>query len=357
MLEDLRRQIDQIDEEILALLTKRAQIALKVGETKKKEGLPLFIPGREENVFRRLIEMNKGPFPNRSVELVFREIVSACLAIQHPVKVAFLGPEATFTHQAGAEFFGLGVEYIPMRYVDGIFEAVERGQVDFGVVPFENSTEGVVSHTLDMFLSSEVKICGEVYLQVTHNLLSLSGSLNEVEVIYSHPHATAQCRKWITSALPRVRIVDMPSTAEAALRAKEDPKGAAIASEMAAGLYGLKIAARKIEDLSENYTRFLVLGMQSDEPTGNDKTSLLVSISDEVGALHRILEGFAQYGINLTKIESRPSRLRPWDYVFFIDLEGHCKDENVAKALTHVGKLSLATKVLGSYPVKRPITP
>jgi len=353
VLEDLRRQIDEIDGEILALLNKRAKIALKVGETKRKEGLPLFIPGREENVFKRLGEMNPGPFPNRSVELVFREIVSACLAIQHPVKVAFLGPEATFTHQAGVEYFGLGVEYIPMRYVDGIFEAVERGQVDFGVVPFENSTEGVVSHTLDMFLSSEVQICGEVYLKVTHNLLSMSGSLKEVEVIYSHPHATAQCRKWITSALPRVRIVDMPSTAEAALRAKEDPKGAAIASEMAAGLYGLKIAARQIEDLSENYTRFLVLGMQGEEPTGEDKTSLLVSISDEVGALHKILQGFAENRINLTKIESRPSRLRPWDYVFFIDLEGHSKDERVSKALERVKEVSLAMKVLGSYPVKR----
>jgi chorismate mutase/prephenate dehydratase len=357
VLKDLRRQIDEIDQEILALLTRRAEIALKVGETKRKEGLPLFIPGREENVFKRLIEMNHGPFPSRSVELVFREIVSACLAIQHPVRVAFLGPEATFTHQAGAEYFGLGVEYIPIKYVDGIFEAVERGQVDFGVVPFENSTEGVVSHTLDMFLSSQVKICGEVYLQVTHNLLSLSGSLKDVEVIYSHPHATAQCRKWITSTLPRVRIVDMPSTAEAALRAKEDSKGAAIASEMAAGLYGLKITARKIEDLSENYTRFLVLGMEGDRPTGHDKTSLLVSISDEVGALHKILQGFAEHGINLTKIESRPSRLRPWDYVFFIDLEGHCDDEKVSNALSYVEKHSLAIKVLGSYPVKRPKDP
>ena len=346
----LREEIDRLDAELLRLLNVRAQKALEIGEIKKREGLPLYIPHREREVLEGLVRANPGPFPSGALEVIFREVISACLSLQRPVRVAYLGPEATHTHQAALEYFGASVEFLPVRFVEGIFQAVERGQAHYGVVPFENSTEGVVSSTVDMFFSSPAKIVGETYLRVSHHLLCLSGDRRDVKRVYSHPHATAQCKKWLSLHLPGVPVVDVPSTAEAAARAAQDPDAGAIASETAAILYGLKVAQAGIEDVRENYTRFLVLGREEMEPTGRDKTSLLFSVPHEVGALCRILHVFAQRGINLTKIESRPSKEKAWDYLFYVDFEGHAGEDKVKQALEDLKGMALTLKVLGSYP-------
>ncbi len=350
-LEALRREIDSIDQRILELLNKRAEVALKIGEIKGRMGAPVYVPEREREVIGRIVSSNPGPFPNEAVKYIFREIISACVSLQRKTTVAYLGPEATFTHQAGVEYFGLSAKFVPVKFVEGIFEVVERGHVDYGVVPFENSTEGVVSRTLDAFMEfPKVRIVGEVYLRVSHHLLTLSGDVHGVERIYSHPHAIAQCRKWLASVMPEAKVVYVSSTAEAAKMASEDPSSAAIASEMAATLYGLKVAVRNIEDQRDNYTRFLVVGGELPPPTGDDKTSLIFSISDEVGALRNILSCFSDRGINLTKIESRPSKKKPWDYIFYVDFRGHIEEDRVREALECLEKRCVFVKHLGSYP-------
>ncbi len=350
-LELLRKKIDLIDEKIVELLDERAQIALKIGEIKKRMGQPVYVPGRERVIFEKLSSMSKGVFPKSSIKYVFREIISACVAIQKDIKVAYLGPEASFTHQAGREFFGLSAEFVPVKFVEGIFEEVERGHVNYGVVPFENSTEGVVSRTLDAFMEfPTVGIVGEIYLRISHHLLTKSGDLKGIKQIYSHPHAVAQCKRWLASVLPEVPVVYVTSTAEAAKMAAERDDAGAIASEMAATFYGLKVAVRDIEDIKDNYTRFLIIGRESVSPTGSDKTSVMFSISDEVGALKNILACFSDRGINLTKIESRPSRKKPWDYIFYVDFLGHLSDENVRDALECLKRRCVFVKILGSYP-------
>jgi len=350
-LSSLRARIDEIDAEIVRLLNERASVALKIGEVKRKRGEPVYVPGRERRIFERLASLSKGPFPKNAITYVFREIISACVAVQQELSVAYLGPEATFTHQAGVEYFGLSARFVPVKFVEGIFEVVERGHVDYGVVPFENSIEGVVNRTLDAFLEfEEVGVCGEIYLRVSHHLLTKSGDTKGVEKIYSHPHAIAQCRKWLASVMPEAKIVYVSSTAEAARLAADEDGAAAIASDMAATLYGLKVAVRNIEDQRDNYTRFLIVGKESMRPTGSDKTSLIFSISDEVGALKNILSCFSDRGINLTKIESRPSRKRPWDYVFYVDFSGHLEEERVSEAIECLKRMCVFVKVLGSYP-------
>ncbi|BAT71693.1 chorismate mutase/prephenate dehydratase [Thermosulfidibacter takaii ABI70S6] len=350
-IDQLRREIDSIDEQILELLNKRASLALEIGRIKQASGTPVFVPGREKTIFKRLIEKNMGPFPDEAIKYVYREIISACVAIQKKTTVAFLGPEATFTHQAGVEYFGLSAHFVPIKFVEGIFEVVERGHVDYGVVPFENSTEGVVNRTLDAFMEFEgVKIVGEIYLKVSHHLLTVSGDIQGIDKIYSHPHAIAQCRKWLAAVMPEAKVVYVSSTAEAAKLAAEDENAAAIASEMAATLYGLKVAVRNIEDQKDNYTRFLIIGREETKPTGNDKTSLIFSLSDEVGALKNILSCFADRGINLTKIESRPSKKRPWDYIFYVDFEGRTDDERIKDAIECLKNRCVFVKILGSYP-------
>ena len=347
----LRRRIDEIDREIVKLLNERARIALEIGRIKRERGEPVYVPHREREILERLLSMSKGPFPKEAITYVFREIISACVAIQHRTSVAYLGPEATFTHQAGVEYFGLSARFVPVKFVEGIFEVVARGHVNYGVVPFENSIEGVVSRTLDAFMEfRDVKICGEIYLRVSHHLLTKSGDIKGIEKIYSHPHAIAQCRKWLASVMPEAKIVYVSSTAEAAKLAADEENSAAIASEMAATLYGLKVAVRDIEDKWDNYTRFLVVGREQVEPTGRDKTSVIFSISDRVGALRDILSCFSDRGINLTKIESRPSRKKPWDYVFYVDFNGHIKDTNVAEAIDCLRSSCAFVDVLGSYP-------
>ena len=349
-LKSLREEIDGIDGELLRLLNLRAQKAREIGEIKRGEGLPLYIPHREREVLEGLVKANPGPFPSRALEVIFREVISACLALQRPIKVAYLGPEATHTHQAALEYFGSSVEFLPVRFVEGIFQAVEREQAHYGVVPFENSTEGVVSSTVDMFFSTKARIVGEMYLRISHHLLCLSGDRRDVKRIYSHPQATAQCKKWLALHMSGVPVVDVPSTAEAAARAAQDPQGGAIASETAAILYGLKVAQAGIEDVRENYTRFLVLGKEGTVPTGRDKTSVLFSVPHEAGALCRVLEIFARRNINLTKIESRPSKERAWDYLFYVDFEGHGEEDRVKQALKELRGMALTFRLLGSYP-------
>ena len=347
----LRAQIDAVDDEILRLLNDRARLVGQVATLKERLQVPFYVPSRERQIVDRLVVANPGPFPSEALRPVFQEIFSACLSLEIVVKVAYLGPAATFTHMAVRQQFGLSARAIPVGTIAGVFEEVDRGRADFGVVPVENSTEGVVNHTLDTFVDSDLKICAEIVMQVTQCLLVRPGlELDEVERVYSHPQALAQCRRWLAAHLPRATLLEAPSTAEAARLAREDARGAAVASELAARLYDLQVARRQIEDVSQNVTRFLVLGKRQAEPTGRDKTAVLLALRDEPGILSRVLSPFAERGINMTKIESRPSRRRPFEYVFFIDVDGHQKDEPVAAALRALETTCESVKVLGSYP-------
>ncbi|HBI24013.1 MAG TPA: prephenate dehydratase [Nitrospiraceae bacterium] len=350
-LEKLRKEIDRTDLEILRLLNERAKIAIDIGKIKKEEKLTAHVPQREREIYERLMKENKGPFPNEVLRVVFREIISASLALEQPLRVAYLGPKATFTHLACMKQFGFFANYIPVGSIREVFSEVERGRADYGVVPIENSTEGVVNHTLDMFIESNLKITSEVLQEVSHHLLSLSGVTEDIKCIYSHPHAIAQCSTWVHNNLSHVPIVEVSSTARAAEMCMDDPSGSAIASELAAQLYGLKIVKNHIEDYTNNYTRFLVIAKNNVQKSGRDKTSVMFSIKDRVGALYNVLKTFTENDINLTKIESRPSRKKAWDYVFFVDLVGHIEDEKVKKALGKLEPQCLFLKVLGSYPI------
>jgi len=356
-LDDLRKRIDAIDQQILDLLNQRAAVVQQVGQVKLREGLDFHAPHREEEILERLTQDNPGPFPGNAIRSVYREIISACRALEHPLLVAYLGPKATFTHLACLRGFGDGAEFLPVRSIRDVFQEVEKGMVGYGVVPIENSTEGVVSHTLDMFVDSDLKICGEIFLEVSHHLLSLSGEKAAVEKIYSHAHAIAQSRRWLEANLPRVPVLEVASTAAAAEIASRDPSAAAIASELAARLYSLKVVSARIEDAANNFTRFLIVGRKGTPSTGHDKTSVLFSIKDRVGALYRMLEPFAEGGINLTKIESRPSKTKVWEYLFYVDFEGHGEDPRVERALARLAEQCLFLKVLGTYPSEKKRAP
>jgi len=350
-LQMLRDEIDSTDDQILELLNKRAGFVLEVGRIKEKEGKKLFhVPEREEAIYKRLTEKNTGPFPESAIRPVYREIISASLAMEKPLKIACLGPEATFCHVASIEHFGQAANFIPTRDVPDIFDEVERGRADYGVVPIENSTEGVVNLTLDMFIDSSLQICAEVMLSISQCLLSIADKLEDIKVIYSHPQAIAQCYTWISRNLSHVEIKETLSTALAAKTAKEEKGTAAIASEFAAKTYKIPVFKAKIEDNPHNYTRFWVIGKKSPGASGKDKTSLMYSIRDGVGALHNLLLPFSENGINLTKIESRPFRKKAWEYIFFIDIEGHMDDPVVKKAINSLASHSQFMKVLGSYP-------
>jgi len=346
----LRRQIDAVDSELLELLTRRAELVIEVGKFKAREGLDYYVPHREEEIHTRLAAANAGPFPTAALRPVYREILSACLALEQPLRVAYLGPQATFTHQASLEHFGSSVQCVPARTIPEVFGEVEKGLADYGVVPIESSTEGGVTHTLDMFAASDLTICGEILLEVSHHLLSRSGALGAVAKVYSHPQAIAQTRRWLAEHLPQVPLIETTSTAAAAEMAAQDPTAAAIASEMAAALYDVPCLARRIEDHAGAFTRFLVIGRRPAPPTEHDKTSLMVSIQDQVGALFRMLKPFADHGINLTKIESRPSKRRLGEYLFFLDFEGHLAEPRVQRALEALRRDSVLVKSLGSYP-------
>lgn len=346
----LRRLIDQLDEQILSRLNERAKLVMRIGKLKEANLSDLHAPVREIEIYDRLSRLNKGPFPDEALRTVFREIISASLSLEGPLKVAYLGPKATFTHLACIRQFGSSAGYAPVNSIKEVFSEVERGRAEYGVVPIENSTEGVVNHTLDMFIDSPLKIVGEVMQEVSHHLMNKSGKIEEVRHLYSHPHAIAQCRIWLENHLPNIPMTEVYSTAKAAENCNDDPSAAAIASELAAQLYGLQIIKRRIEDNINNFTRFLVISRKGLERTGCDKTSIMFTIRDRVGALHDMLKPFAEYGLNLTKIESRPSKKKAWEYIFFVDLEGHRQDPKVKEALERLKEQCLFLKVLGSYP-------
>jgi chorismate mutase / prephenate dehydratase len=335
-------------------LNDRARLAQRVGISKTASGraVDFYRPEREADVLRKALGRNKGPLRNEEITRLFREIMSACLAQQEPLKVAFLGPEGTFTQAAVLKHFGSSVRALPLPAIDEVFGEVQSGVADFGVVPIENSTEGTVNHTLDMFLRSALKICGEVELRVHHHLMGRMTTLADVRRICAHAQALAQCRGWLDEHLPDVERTPVSSNAEGARRARDERGSAAIASHAAAEIYGLNLLADEIEDRSDNTTRFLVIGRKLFSASGADRTTLLVSASgtEDPGALFRLLEPLAEHRINMTRIESRPSHKRKWDYVFFIDVEGHVSDAPLAKALASLEKRASLFKVLGSYP-------
>ncbi len=349
-LDDWRSRINNLDQEILNLLNQRAQAALQIGELKRQQDLPYFAPEREAQVFERLISLNPGPLPAEAVKAIWREIVSASLAMESPLPVAYLGPPGTFTHQAASQRFGASARFVAVKSIAEVFDEVERGRAEFGVVPVENSTEGAVNVTLDRFLDSDVLITGEVALEITQHLLSRAGEIDEIKVVCSHPQGIAQCRQWLAAHLPDVPTQEMSSTSAAAERAKEDPTVAAIASEMAARIYDVPVLRRRIEDNPFNSTRFLVLGRRAMPPTGRDKTSIVFSMKNEPGVLFSILAPIAERQLNLTKIESRPTKRRPWEYVNFVDFEGHCDTDDVRAVLSEVKERCQFLKILGSYP-------
>ncbi len=353
-LEDLRARIDQLDREILEKLNERAGCALEVAEVKLGESggeAPIFYrPEREAQVLRRMAELNPGPLSGEKVAQVYRQIMSACLALEEPLKVAYLGPEGTFTQQATLKQFGDSVIGIPLVTVDDVFREVTSESCDYGVVPVENSTEGVINHTLDNFLSSSLQICGEVELRVHHHLMIASEAAGDIKRIYSHQQTLGQCRRWLDGHYPKVPRLTESSNAEAARRAAEEKDAAAIAGEIAAGIYGLEIISRQIEDESDNTTRFIVVGREKIGPSGNDKTSIVVSTHNQPGALYKLLEPFHRHGVSLTSIETRPSRTGMWSYVFFIDFEGHHEDELIRRVLDQIDRDALEVRLLGSYP-------
>lgn len=349
-LDKLRKKIDAIDLKILQLLNKRAAVVLDIKKTKKDRHLSIHSPVRERKIIARLTKLNTGPFPNEALQSIYREIISGSLFLQQPLKIAYLGPSATFTHLAAKRQFGSSAEYIPVTTIKHVFESVVSDRCIYGVVPVENSTEGVVNYTLDMFIDSDLNIAFEILLQIKHHLMSKTGRKTGIKKIYSHPQASAQCRGWLEDNYPGVPVVSGMSTAAAAKRVSRELSSAAIASELAADNYHLKFIKKGIEDYKKNYTRFLVIAKDYLPMTGNDKTSIMFSVKDRPGALFSILKHFARHRINLTKIESRPSKKKAWEYVFFVDMEGHIADINVTKAVEEVRKECLYLKVLGSYP-------
>lgn len=355
-LKALRNRIDTIDEKLLELISERARCAQTVAEVKQKslaEGeKPVFYrPEREAWVLKHIMELNRGPLDNEEVARLFREIMSACLALEEPLKVAYLGPEGTFTQAAALKHFGHSVTSVPMAAIDEIFREVAAGAVHFGVVPVENSTEGAINHTLDSFLEHDLVICGEVELRIHHHLLVGENTrTDKISRVYSHAQSLAQCRKWLDAHYPNIERVPVSSNADAARRVKSEWNSAAIAGDMACDLYGLTRLAEKIEDRPDNSTRFLIIGNQEVPPTADDKTSVIVSMSNRPGALHHLLEPFHANGVDLTRIETRPSRSGKWTYVFFIDFLGHQHDPLVKDALEKIRAESVGLKILGSYP-------
>lgn len=348
-LEELRARIDAIDAQVVRLLNERAESAMRIAEIKRTTDAPIYVPERERAVFEKLAGLNTGPLNEQALTGIYREIISAVRALEKPISVAFLGPRDTFSHMAALRVFGAMAEYHPLPSFDDIFTEVERKRIDYGVVPVESSMGGSVSDTLDRFISSELKIVNEVLIHITQNLLA-NHPLEDIRRVYSKDNALIQCRNWLRANLPQAELVPVSSTAEAARLAAEEPGAAAIASRLAAETYKLGMLVERIEDAAHNYTRFFVIGRQMVKPTGNDKTSVLISVKDKPGALFDLLKPFLDRNINLTRIESRPSRQKAWEYVFFIDLLGHAEAPEVRDALEQVREHALALKILGSFP-------
>ncbi len=356
-LAQVRERIDSIDRQIQSLIAERAGFALQVGKAKGKlaAAVDYYRPEREAQVLRMVVDRNEGPLSDELLVHVFREIMSACLAQQEPLKIGYLGPEGTFSQQAVLKHFGRSAHGLPLASIEEVFQEVESGAADFGVVPVENSGQGTIQVTLDLFLTSGLKICGEVELRVHQYLLSRSGRIEDIERIYAHPQSFAQTAGWLRANLPKVEKIPVSSNAEGARRARSADDAAAIGGESAGHVYGLKkVIMKPIQDDKDNTTRFLVIGRRIFPPSGHDRTSILVFIHDKPGALFDVLSPFARHGISMNRIESRPSHQAKWEYAFFIDLAGHVEDEGMKKALAELEAHSASVKVLGSYPVAVP---
>lgn len=350
-LDTLRASIDRIDEQLQRLISERASLAKEVGRVKQMSGdVAFYRPEREALVLQKVKARNQGVIPENEMARLFREIMSVCLALEQPLTIAFLGPAGTYTQTAALKHFGHSVCTNPVGAIDEVFREVEAGDAHYGVVPIENSTEGMVNHTLDMFVRSPLQICGEVELRIHHHLLSKATDLKSVKRIYSHQQSFAQCREWLNANMAGVEHIVVKSNAEAARLSSLDPSTAAIAGETAAEIYQLNSLHKNIEDEPDNTTRFLVVGKQKTAPCGRDKTSLLLSTQNKPGALYLLLEPFKRLGLNMTRIESRPSKRGMWDYVFFVDIEGHSEEAHVKAALAEVARESAMFKILGSYP-------
>ncbi len=350
-LEQLRTRIDKLDADLLDLLNQRARYAQEIAEVKKDTmpDVPLYRPEREAELLQRIIERNRGPLSDEEAARLFREVMSACLALEQELKIGFLGPQGTFTQEAAVKHFGRSVRLKSLGSIDEVFRETEAKTVSYGVVPIENSTEGSVNHTLDRLMSSPLVITGEVELRVHHCLLGTAADLSGIKTVYSHQQPFQQCRHWFAAHLPACEQVSVNSTADAARRARENPAAAAIAGLGVAELYGLQVIAKNIEDDPDNTTRFLIIGHHPMPPTGSDKTSILVSTRNRPGALLRLLQPLSAHGVSMTRIESRPAQQKNWQYVFFIDMEGHCDDASLKAALAELNKEAGLFKLLGSY--------
>lgn len=351
-LEDLRSEINKIDAKIVELLNKRADIAKKIGEIKKQQNIQVRNLQREKEVISNVLKENEkyGLFPKEALEIIYKEIISAISSLEGAVKIAYFGPKATFTHQAAISHFGLSSDYIACDSISTVFELVESGNAHYGVVPIENTIEGIVNHTIDLLMDADLFIVGEIIIPINLFLLSLERDIAKISKVYSHKHALAQSRKFLEKHLPFAEILEAKSTANACEIAQKEPGTAAIASEVAAYVYGLNILAKNIQDQKNNFTRFLIIGKTLTKPTGKDKTSIIMGVKNQTGALYKALEIFYRHNINLTKIESRPSKKKAWDDIFYVDMEGHIEDKNVKEALEELDKNSHMIKFLGSYP-------
>ncbi|MDB6016657.1 MAG: chorismate mutase [Pedosphaera sp.] len=346
---DHRKAIDKLDAQIVKLLNERTRHVLEIGNIKLKAGEEIYAPHRERAVLQRICKLNSGPMTDESLRAIYREVMSSALSLEKSMTIAYLGPEATFTHQAAIRRFGASLRYSAQNTIADVFSEVTRNRADYGVVPVENSTEGVVTHTLDMFVDSELKIVAQIILPIQHCLVS-NCKREQIQKLYAHPQTLAQCRSWVQNHLPDAEIIETSSNARSAEFAAKEKNSAAIAGTLAAERYGLRILESDIQDNSANATRFLVLGRQCSPPTGKDRTSVMLSIHHKVGALHEALAPFRRYRLNMTKIESRPSKRKAWEYFFFVDCEGHVQDRKVANAIVQLQKQCNLVKILGSYP-------
>ena len=348
-LEQLRARIDKIDEQILALLKERGLLAAEIAKIKQEKNATQFVPSRERQILERMAALNTGPLPTESVRAIFEQIIAACRVLESPLAAAYLGPAGTFCHIAAARKFGPASTLMPCTSVDEVFAQVEKQQAHFGVVPVENSIAGVERTTLDRFVNSAVHICAEVYVEIQHNLLS-AGPRTEIKRVYSHPQALDQCQSWLRRNLPAAETMEVSSTARAAQLAAAETGAAAIGTELAASLYNLSVVAANIQDRADNRTRFLVIGRKDALPSGKDKTSLMFSVTHRAGSLWEALGVLHRHKVNMTMIESRPTKQNPWEYVFFVDVQGHSSEAPIVNALQELAGQTLFLKVLGSYP-------
>lgn len=348
-LDDLRKKIDACDSEIVRIINERATFAQEIGRVKREEKSPIYAPHREQAVYDKVTSLNQGPLPAATMQAIYREIMSGTIALEGASRIAYMGPNGSFSHMAAIEKFGSSVEYLPQREIRDVFLAVGRDHADYGIVPLENSTEGSINQTNDMFMETDEKICSEIFLPIHHNLMA-NCPMSEVRVIMSHPQPLAQCRMWLAANITHVDIVEAASTTAAARRAAEEHGVAAIASEAAAQIYGVNILERRIEDNVNNMTRFAVISHEYARPTGKDRTTISFSLKHKAGSLYDALLPFRANGVNLTRIESRPSRRRAWEYTFFLDMEGHAEDEPIARAVREISAETHDFRLIGSYP-------